>query len=177
MYSSEGTISLRRAIANSSRDDAIRLALKACISATRADAIIRTTIQCACNARSNATAVGNCWLLSSACQGATYATAEITTQKKARPVKMVNAMAMKNPLLLKSELASSEYFPTASNPDNNHGTICHTKKIEIKGAWLNNGCKLLRVPCPAPARAKTITSVRNVNVVVFPRRAPARIPR
>src|SRR5579864_381765 len=139
MYCSLGTISLRRAMANSRRDDAIKFALNACTSATRADAMINTTIQCACSARSIATAVGNCWFESSACRGATYATDEITTQKNASPVKIVSTIAMKNPRLLKSELASSEYLPTDSNPDRSQGTICQTRKTEISGAWLNNG--------------------------------------
>ena len=47
-------------MANNNRDEATMFALNACSSATSADAMIRTTIQCACKARSKATAVGNC---------------------------------------------------------------------------------------------------------------------
>src|SRR5215470_11187025 len=130
---------LPRAMANKSLDDVIRLPLKHCTNPTKAADITITTIQCACSARSNASATGNCASLFNVCQGATWATAEITTQKKTMPVQMVSAIAMKNPAPPKSELASSQYFPTDSKPDSNHGTICQTSSTEISGARLNQG--------------------------------------
>src|SRR5713226_4895718 len=141
-------------------------ALNACTNATSADPMMRTTIQWAWSACSNATAVGNCWLLFRLCQGATYETAAITTQKNVSPAKMVRRMATEKLRPSKFGLASSAHLPTDSKPDTSQGTTCQTSKMERSGAWLNNGYKLETDPCFAPASAKIMTRVRNVNVVV-----------
>src|SRR5690349_123006 len=91
----------------------------------------------------------------------------MTTQKKVIPTRNVRTIAVKYPRDLKSELASSTYLPTDSNPPSSHGTTCQTNKIEISGLWLNRGLKFSVDPCFAPARANTTTSVRNVKVVVL----------
>src|SRR5260370_19001087 len=122
--------------------------------------MIRTTIQWACSARSNATAVGNCWLLFKLCQGATYETAPITTQKNVSPAKMVSRIATEKSRPRKFGLASSAHLPTDSKPDTSQGTTCQTSKMERSGAWLNRGWKLETDPCLAQAKAQIITKMR-----------------
>ncbi len=90
---------------------------------------------------------------------------------------MVMIMAMEKSPPRKSGLASSAHLPTDSKPDISHGTTCHTSSMEIRGGWLKTGCKLLTVPCFAPATANPMTNARNVNVVAFRNCVLARIPR
>src|ERR1700752_3802897 len=101
-------------MANNNRDDATTFALNACKRATSAEAMMRSTIQCACSARSKARAVGNCWWLLRLCQGATYETAEMTTQKKTRPAKIVSRIASEKSLAGNPGRASSAHLPTDS---------------------------------------------------------------
>src|SRR5215470_657812 len=79
-YPIRGASSCLRPMANSRREAATIFALYVRNTATSADAKIKLTIQFECRACRKATAVGNCWLLSRDCHGATYATARITTQ-------------------------------------------------------------------------------------------------
>src|ERR1700682_1479752 len=82
---------------------------------------MRTTIQWAWSARSKATAVGHCWLPFKVCQGATYETAPITTQKNTRPAKIVRSIATEKSRPLKFGLASSAHLPTDSKPATSPG--------------------------------------------------------
>src|SRR5262245_54352503 len=138
-------------MAKSRRDEATMFALNACSRATRAEPRIRLTIHWVRSAFSNATAVGNCRLTFRLCHGDTKATAEITTQKKNSPTKMVRMIATEKFLLRKSGLASSTHFTTDSKPESSQGTTCQTSRMEISGAWLNNGRKFSDEPCFAPA--------------------------
>src|SRR5215472_10302794 len=134
-------------MANRSREEATRLALKAWSIATSADTMISATIHRACRARSKATAMGNCVFAFKLCHGATNETAPITTQKKDMPAKMVSKMATEKSRSANSGLASSAHLPTDSKPDTNQGTTCHTSNTDSSGVWLNRGRKFEAEPC------------------------------